>query len=349
MKTQVMKKIALFIFFAIASIIIFSCKKENELLLAPVGSLKINLTLKDYSNNKLQKKTFAIQNLKKEVIPNSFKASITIKGKDVPERTTTSEANYDGNFYQLSLPVEVPLNKSFSITITTKTDSTSWKGFSTEIILQENMLPYQAIITLGISSITDVDGNVYNTIALGSQLWLASNLKVTHYRNGDPITYASDAAQWTSLTFTGAYCNLNNDNSNVAHYGRLYKYYTTVDSRGLCPSGWSIPSNTDWDLLAANLGGAATAGGMMKISGTSYWASPNVGADNSSGFSAYPSLSRDLSGVFDNQAGSAAIWWSSTIWDTNNVFAYEITNDNTSITSIPRPMEDGLAIRCIKL
>jgi uncharacterized protein (TIGR02145 family) len=101
--------------------------------------------------------------------------------------------------------------------------------------------------------VTDIDGNVYQTVTIGAQVWMAENLKVTHYRNGDPIPNVTDTAAWEGLS-TGAYCEYDNDINNVATYGRLYNWYAVDDSRGLAPEGWHVPSDDEWKQLEMYLG-----------------------------------------------------------------------------------------------
>lgn len=136
-------------------------------------------------------------------------------------------------------------------------------------------------------TVTDYDGNVYQTVLIGDQCWMMENLKVTHYRNGDPIPHVTDGVTWGNLT-SGAYCNYNNDEGNVATYGRLYNWYAVDDSRNIAPAGWHVPSDAEWQTLVDYLGGDAVAGGKMKEAGTTHWASPNTGATNESGFTALP-------------------------------------------------------------
>lgn len=144
-------------------------------------------------------------------------------------------------------------------------------------------------ITFTVSSdtgiVTDIDGNIYHKVAIGTQVWLVENLKVTHYRNGDPIPNVTDGSQWIGLN-TGAYCNYYNDSTNANTYGRLYNWYAVDDPRGLAPEGWHVPSLAEWHTLVDFLGGDLVAGGAMKD--TILWQLPNTGATNSSGFSALP-------------------------------------------------------------
>ncbi len=337
-----MKNKSTILLIAIISIFLFTnCNKEKDLNLYPVASLNVNFKLKEYGKKG--------SNSKEEILSPNFKVSITINGPDVPQRTITSSIAGNPNVgYNLVSPIEAPFNKPFSISILAKGDSTTWEGSQSNIILEESRLPFQTSLTLGISSIMDIDGNIYKTVQIGTQLWLASNLKVTHYRNGVAITYAPDATQWQSLgDFTAAYCNLNNDADNATHYGRLYKWTTINDSRGLCPSGWRVPTSADWVALSDYLGGSTVAGGKMKSTGTSYWLSPNVG-DNISGFSAYPSLSRGADGVYDTQKGRTAMWWASDFVGTGISWVYYINNDNTSLTLTSYQSSAGVAIRCLK-
>lgn len=136
-------------------------------------------------------------------------------------------------------------------------------------------------------TVTDIDGNVYHTVKIGSQVWMVENLRVTNYRNGDPIANIIEKPHWDSLT-TGAYCWYNNDIANKGTYGALYNWYAVNDSRKIAPQGWHIPADAEWTILIDYLGGIYSAGGSMKEAGTTHWASPNHLATNSSGFTALP-------------------------------------------------------------
>lgn len=151
-----------------------------------------------------------------------------------------------------------------------------------------------------IATVTDFDGNVYHAISIGNQVWLRENLKVTHYRNGDTIRYLPDNIEWCSYKYDGAFCNYNNDENNVEIYGRLYSFDAVIDQRSIAPEGWHIPNNAEWKTLINYLGGDSIAGGKLKVTGFDYWQSPNAGATNASGFSAFPSGDRICEGfVYD--------------------------------------------------
>jgi uncharacterized protein (TIGR02145 family) len=139
------------------------------------------------------------------------------------------------------------------------------------------------------NSMTDQDGNVYKTITIGTQTWMAENLRTTTYNDGMPIPNVSDSIAWASL-LSGAYCNYKNtsDHDFIATYGRLYNWYT-INTGKLAPQGWHVPSKEEFTTLINFLGGDAVAGGKLKETGATHWLSPNIGATNESGFSALPS------------------------------------------------------------
>jgi uncharacterized protein (TIGR02145 family) len=168
------------------------------------------------------------------------------------------------------------------------------------------------------ANVTDIDGNVYNTINIGGQIWTMQNLKTTKYRNGVSIPAVSDDTAWAALT-TGAYCNYNNDASNVATYGRLYNWHAATDANGLAPEGFHVPSAAEWDVLRDYLG-FSTAGGSAKEMGLTHWKSPNTGATNSCGFTALPGSARLMClltsctspAFFSGQLTDFGAWWSTT-------------------------------------
>ncbi len=170
-------------------------------------------------------------------------------------------------------------------------------------------------------SMTDQDGNTYKTIVIGTQEWMAENLKASHYRNGDLIPVES-GLNWWNLT-TGALTWYYSDStSNHCPYGKLYNGYATVDVRNLCPSGWHVPSDSEWNILVMQIDPAADttiqgqgqqsaiAGGKMKSTGMQYWTLPNSTSDNSSGFSGLPGGYRVPVGDYF-EIGEEGIWWSS--------------------------------------
>ena len=157
--------------------------------------------------------------------------------------------------------------------------------------------------TPGRHAMLDIDGNIYHTLLIGTQLWMAENLKTTKFKNGDTIPY------WNNSTSRG-YCWYNHDSTYKNTYGALYNYYTSSDSRSICPPGWHIPSVEDWTTLINYLGGDSVAGGKLKEAGTTHWNSPNTGATNIVGFTALPGGARDCSNNFINMGSGCGFWTS---------------------------------------
>lgn len=209
-------------------------------------------------------------------------------------------------------------------------------------------------------TVTDIDGNIYQTIGIGTQVWMAENLKVTKYRNGDVIPNVTDKTLWCNLS-TGAYCNYDNDTNNVSTYGRLYNWYAVADSRNICPTGWHVPTDSQWGTLINFLGGTQIAGGKVKEAGLLHWESPNSGAfngaDNSSGFSALPGGSRAGGGkdVFGYSfpgefmgIGGIGIWWSSTEGGIYGTLSMYIQSSYGSATIGSGFKDNGISVRCVK-
>ena len=168
---------------------------------------------------------------------------------------------------------------------------------------------FNSNVTYG--TMTDQDGNVYKTVTIGTQTWMAENLRTTTYNDGTAILNVTYNDEWGSLT-TGAYCNYKNTTSEdiIATYGRLYNWYA-VNTGKLAPTGWHVPTDAEWSELTDYLGGESVAGGKLKETGTTHWASPNTSATNETGFTALPGGTRFSSGAFYD-IGSAGRWWSAT-------------------------------------
>jgi uncharacterized protein (TIGR02145 family) len=154
-------------------------------------------------------------------------------------------------------------------------------------------------------TLTDIDGNVYQTITnnCNNKTWMQSNLNVTKFRNGDIIPQVTNPSQFS--TGGPAWCYYNNQTSNGIIYGKLYNRMAIIDPRGLAPEGWHIATNIEWSDLINCLGGSNIAGGKLKMMGTQYWQSPNLGASNSSGFTALPGGFSGYNGQFDGLNGQA--------------------------------------------
>jgi uncharacterized protein (TIGR02145 family) len=215
----------------------------------------------------------------------------------------------------------------------------------------------------GTGSVTDIDGNTYSTIQIGTQEWMQENLKTTRYRNGDFITTGLTNTQWQNTT-SGAYAIYNDSAQYNNIYGKLYNFYAVADPRELCPTGWHVPSDSEWNVLVKFLDPQADttgigfqssiAGGFMKTagdlqSGTGLWEAPNTGATNSSGFSGLPGGYR-LNFGFYNNVGFLGYWWSSTPRSTLNAWSRSLDYDDGGVTrgdnaSLKR---SGFSVRCLR-
>src|ERR1035437_5986068 len=168
---------------------------------------------------------------------------------------------------------------------------------------------FNSVLSYG--TITDNDNNVYRTITIGSQTWMAENLKTTKYRNGDQISNVLSNTDWPVQT-SGAYCWYNNDSESCkALYGALYNWYSVNDSRNIAPLGWHIPTSDEFTTLMNYLGGDSIAGGKIKETGITHWQTPNTRATNESGFTAMPAGYRYLGdGRFEGLDQGSNFWTS---------------------------------------
>jgi uncharacterized protein (TIGR02145 family) len=200
--------------------------------------------------------------------------------------------------------------------------------------------------TQNFGAVTDNDGNVYKTIIIGTQTWMAENLKTTKYNDGTAISNVSNNTTWVGLT-TGAYCWYNNDAVTYkATYGALYNWYT-VNTGKLCPTGWHVPTDAQWTTLTTLLGGEGVPGGKLKETGTTHWLSPNLGATNESAFTALPGGECNYNGSFV-QIGYYGSWWSSTESSTASAVSRGM---NRSFSQVDRSVQDkywGYSVRCLR-
>ena len=210
-------------------------------------------------------------------------------------------------------------------------------------------------------TMTDQEGNVYKTIIIGTQEWMAENLNTSIYRNGDAIATGLDNDTWSATT-SGAWAYFENDESYACPYGKLYNWYTCTDARGLCPAGWHVPSHSEWNILRNYLDPlfdpsvvgsfSMAAGGKMKTVGsielgTGLWYEPNTGATNISGFSGVPGGFRYFLGVY-NIIGETGVWWSSTENGLTNAWGCILSEDRADAGPLSCFTQDGLSVRCLR-
>jgi uncharacterized protein (TIGR02145 family) len=194
-------------------------------------------------------------------------------------------------------------------------------------------------------TVTDIDGNIYPTVLIGNQWWMAENLRTATYANGEPIPNVTDNIAWGQLS-SGAWCNYIHDVENNGVYGKLYNFYTTVDPRGLCPTGWHVPTDAEWTVLTDYLGGLSVAGGKMKsITG---WNGQNTGGTNESGFSGLPAGYRyGLDGYF-NYVGYYGYWWSSTESSASSAWNRYLYYGYGDATRYYGNKRSGFSVRCVR-
>ena len=226
-----------------------------------------------------------------------------------------------------------------------------------------------------VTIVTDVEGNIYNTVKIGTQLWMLENLKTSKYNDGSSIPYVTDPLQWGNgfVLTTPQFCWYNNDINNKNIYGGIYNWLT-VSTGKLAPLGWHVPSHSEFGILLKFIDptttykqttgdtsfvfmyyGSFVAGGALKERGLTHWLSPNTGATNQSGFTALGAGSRDnflaSAGMFNN-LGTYGAWWSSTNFtpgiSQGLSFRLLLFNNDASINDAPEGTAEGLSVRCLK-
>ncbi len=214
----------------------------------------------------------------------------------------------------------------------------------------------------------DADGNIYNTVKIGTQVWMAENLKTTKYNDGTPITNVKEDKEWGNLT-TGAYCNYDNLNRNAEIYGRLYNWHA-VNTGKLTPEGWHVPSEEDWTILqnylisnGYNFDGSREEDKIAKsLCAKTNWkllkgeeseslpGAPGVehGKNNSSGFSALPGGIRSRGGLFGS-IGELSYWWSVNEGNANVAYVRYMYFTLNSFEFFSTEKEHGLSIRLVRI
>ena len=194
-----------------------------------------------------------------------------------------------------------------------------------------------------------LDGYTYELVTIGEQCWFAENLRTTVYADGSSVPEVQNNAEWGALS-TGAQCSYGNSSSNLEAYGRLYNWYAVDDSRGLCPSGWHVPSDTDWTVLTDYLGGTSVAGLALKANASN---NPMWDGTNSSGFSATPGGFRKLDGGYYAQsAGVQGFFWSASLSTPSKAWNRKLNSGSGSVIRAGSSLESyvrcGLSVRCLR-
>ena len=217
------------------------------------------------------------------------------------------------------------------------------------------------------NGVTDIDGNNYNSVIIGTQEWMKENLKVSKYSDGTPIPQVTDPTAWSNLT-TGAWCYYNNDSSLGSVYGKMYNWYAVAgiwqaesnpptpaqiaSRKSLAPSDWNVSSVTDWSLLLNYLGGSSVAGGKMKSTGniqdgTGLWMSPNTDATNLSGFTALPGGYRPTNTIGQNLTGTGH-WWCSDYLAPFAANFFQLTWTSGAVVNSTWDSRTGISVRWVK-
>ncbi|TVQ89659.1 MAG: hypothetical protein EA393_06620 [Bacteroidetes bacterium] len=216
-------------------------------------------------------------------------------------------------------------------------------------------------------TVSDYQGNNYNTVQVGEQIWLAENLRTLNYNNGDSIISGKGAGNYTNMSQPRFYFYYGDDTTNMHDYGLLYTWYVITDERGICPAGFRVPDISDWekmvlhlDILAKpidELGGgnhelSPVAGGMLKATGnlddgTGLWEPPNGGANNITQMNVLPTGVRDPSGAFSGLGFNAA-FWSFTEETNQQAIMFYAHFFNAGFYSNIFDKRTGYAVRCMK-
>lgn len=204
--------------------------------------------------------------------------------------------------------------------------------------------------------VKDIDGNLYHTVQIGTQVWMLENLQTTRYRNGDSIPTVNDNIEWSKLS-TGGLCIYENRADNNYLYGRLYNWFAVNDPRNIAPKGWHVPTDAEWSTLEnyavshPGISGSEAKALAAMTNWTKFTEVNVVGNDllknNSLGFTALPGGNRYADGKNDD-IGEVGCWWSSTEGDENSAWSRGIYCYYATVSRNFDKKQSGLSVRCIK-
>jgi uncharacterized protein (TIGR02145 family) len=195
-------------------------------------------------------------------------------------------------------------------------------------------------------TVSDYEGNAYKTVPIGTQTWMAENLRSIKLNDGMQIVLVTDNNSWSNLT-APAYCYYGNDSTSYKYkYGALYNWYT-VDTKKLCPTGWHVPTVSDWTILKTYLGTDSLAGGKLKDASSNNWNLPNLYATNSTKFTAWPGGYRFYNGSYNN-SGYSGNWWSSTAKSAAASWYFYLIYSDGKLGQNSYDNTYGFSVRCIK-
>jgi len=197
-----------------------------------------------------------------------------------------------------------------------------------------------------LNSVTDLEGNVYKTVTIGTQVWLAENLKTTKLNDGTPLSNVTDSTAWSNLNTQGYCWYDNNEVKYKTTYGALYNWHT-VNTNKLCPKGWHVPTFAEWDTLKVFLGGYNVAGDKMKEVGTTHWINTDIDVTNESGFTGLPAGIMMSRGTCRSIC-TDAYFWSSTEFDNDYAWVFRLVSYSGTLSSFHPLKTGGCSIRCIK-
>lgn len=262
------------------------------------------------------------------------------------DTSRTIDVTGSGEFTSLILGLKVG-TKYFLRAYATNSAGTE---YGTGISFTTHILGVKFNPDLTYGTVTDIEGKSYKTVPIGTQIWMAENLETIKFNDGTAIPLITNNADWTNL-ITPAYCWFdNNDTLYKSIYGAYYNWFA-VNTGKLCPDGWHVPTDNEWQILVDYLGGSSVAGSKIKEAGTNNWVSSNRGATNGSGFTALPGgLRGSYDGIFGGQ-GTFGGWWSATELVTSplgTAWNRWIHTDTTVITRSEIFKKDGFSVRCVK-
>jgi len=287
-------------------------------------------------------------------------ATITSSGFAVVQSTETGKAylvNTDVTVSNLTSISGAADNMSNSVAISNANTNTNLSAaglvdgtYKAYAVDAENNLSDASLDNVTIGGLVDIDGNVYRTVVIGTQHWMAVNLKVTKYRNGVDIYHITNNDNWTSNT-NGAYGYYDNNTANRDTYGMLYNWHAVDNSssRYICPQGWHVPNADEYDVLSTYLGGNSVAAGKIKEPGTEHWQNPNTGADNatSSGFNALGAGYRLNNGNY-GYLKQTFVFWTVSSASNSNAHYRAGSNSSGSLTASSFNKAAGFSVRCLE-